>query len=163
VNPSDLITQLQSNDVATRRQAAQQAVNAPNELTGYTVPLVQAVADADEEVSEAVVAALEEMGPPPADAVADLAGMLSHQNADVGYWAATLLGRCGDQAGASVPALAAALSPPADPVVQQRSAWALGKIGNAAAPALPALQQAAQSSDARLARLASKSLEQIET
>ena len=88
--------------------------------------------------------------------------MLSHQNANVGYWAATLLGARGETAGAGVAALAAALSPPASQVVQQRVRLGFGKIGNAAAPAVPALQQAAQSSDARLARLALKSLEQID-
>ncbi len=124
MEPSELITQLQSSDIDARRQAARQAVNAANSLTGFAVPLVQAVADSDEEVSESIVATLEEMGAPEANTVAELAGMLSHQNADVGYWAATLLGRCGETAGAGVAALAGALSPPASQVVQQRSAWA---------------------------------------
>ena len=108
-----------------------------------------------------IVATLEEMGAPDANSVSELAGLLSHQNADVGYWAATLLGRCGEAAGASVPALTASLSPPAEDIVQQRSAWALGKIGQPASGAVPALQQAAHGDDARLARLAKKSLDQI--
>ena len=161
VNPAELIGQLQSKDVEARRTAAQQAVGAANELKGFAGPLVQTVADSDEQVCESVVAALEEMGAPDAGSVSELAGLLSHQNADVGYWAATLLGRCGEGAGSCVPALTASLSPPAEGIVQQRSAWALGKIGEAAASAVPALQQAAEGDDARLARLAKKSLDQI--
>jgi HEAT repeat protein len=161
VNPGELVGQLQSSDVDARREAARQAAVAASELNGYAVPLVQAVADPDEQVCESVVAAIEEMGAPDAGAVAELAGLLSHQNADVGYWAATLLGRCGASAGQCVPALTASLSPPAAQIVQQRSAWALGKIGPAAAAAVPALEKAAQSGDARLARLAQKSLGQI--
>jgi HEAT repeat protein len=163
VNPSELIEQLNSDNVDQRRQAAQQATMAAEALRAFAVPLLRAVGDDDEAVSECAVATLEEMGPPDAAAVGELAQMLSHQNADVGYWAATLLGRCGQSAESSVPALTASLSPPAADIVRQRSAWALGKIGPAATVALPALQQAAASDDARLARLAKTALEQINT
>ncbi len=161
MDPSALIEQLQSNDVSDRRQAAEQAVTVAVQLAGFAVPLVKAVSDPDDQVCESVVATLEEMGAPDAAVVGDLTGLVSHQNESVGYWAATLLGRCGQEAGEGVPALVAALTPPAAPAVQQRCAWALGKIGPAAVSAIPALRDAARCSDARLSRLAATSLEQI--
>jgi HEAT repeat protein len=49
----------------------------------------------------------------------------------------------------------------ADLPVRERVAWALGEIGPAAKAAAPALTNAAESTDARLSRLAKKSLESI--
>ena len=55
--------------------------------------MVRAVGNASDEVREWVVSALEELGPPRGADVEPLAGLLEHDDADVAYWAATLMGR----------------------------------------------------------------------
>jgi hypothetical protein len=74
------------------------------------------------------------------------------------YWAATLLGRCGEGAASAVGALAMAVDSTADAAVRQRAAWALGQIGAAASAARGVLEKAAGSADERLARLAQAAL-----
>jgi hypothetical protein len=87
--------------------------------------------------------------------------MVADVHPDVGYWAATLLGRLGKQAAPAVPVLARVVCGGVDLTVRQRVAWALGQIGPAAAEALAALQQAATSDDLRLARLAQQAIDLI--
>jgi len=109
-----------------------------------------------------VMAALEGVGPPPADSAAELAELLGDLRPDVAYWAATLLGRLKADAAGTVPALAAALKATAGTTVQERAAWALGQIGPAANGAKAALEQAAAAKDQpRLARLAAEALKII--
>jgi HEAT repeat protein len=125
------------------------------------VSLVKACADAVEEVRESVVAALEELGPAPPSDVPALVSLLASPHSDVGYWAATLLGRLGPDAATAVPALTATLSGSAHLAVRQRAAWALGEIGPAAAAARDALAKASKSDDPRLARLAQQAINQL--
>ena len=96
-----------------------------------------------------------------AQLIAALATLLGNENADVGYWAAALLGRLGVEAASVVPALASAVSDSVEMSVRQRAAWALGKIGPPACDALDALRQAAASSNPRLARLAQRAVDQL--
>ena len=70
--------------------------------------------------------------PRPADASA-LAALVNKPSLDVAYWAATLLGRLESQAAPAVPQLAEALDRHTESTVRERAAWALGKIGPAAA------------------------------
>ena len=57
--------------------------------------------------------------------------------------------------------LAACLESDCDPSVAQRAAWALGKIGPAAAAGRAALEKAAAAADPRLARLAREALDAV--
>jgi hypothetical protein len=107
------------------------------------------------------VAALEDLGTPPADAVAELTPLAAATNPLTAYWAITLLGRSGQDAASAVAVLADRLGAAAAPEVAQRAAWALGKIGRAASGATVALRAAAASSDPRLARLATEALAQV--
>ena len=125
------------------------------------VPLAWACSDQEGEIRGWAVAALEELRAPPVADLAALASLLADQSADVGYWAATLLGRLGEDAAPAVPALASALSGSKHSSVRQRAAWALGKLGLPATGALDALRQAADDDDLRLARLAGRAIEQI--
>jgi HEAT repeat protein len=124
-------------------------------------PLVRACGDADEQVREQAVAALEDLGPPPAEAIGQLIDLVAHGDPLVAYWATTLLGRAGGDAASAVPALAGCLVSPADLAVKQRASWALGKIGAPAASARAALDRAASDADPRLARLATEALAAI--
>ncbi|MDH3716756.1 MAG: HEAT repeat domain-containing protein, partial [Planctomycetota bacterium] len=126
------------------------------------VTLVRAAGDADESVRESAVAVLEKLGPPNAEDVDQLAGLLSGTHDDTAYWAATLIGRCGAVGCAASQALNQALAHPSTGV-QQQAAWALGQLGPSARCALPALNEATTSDDPRLARLAQQAAEKIES
>lgn len=157
---SDLINDLNSNQPDARCAAAEQLSRHP-QAAAAAVSLVRTAGDANESVREWAVAGLEAMGAPsPADLSA-LVDLLSDSNDDVAYWAATLIGRLGEHAAEAVPALAAALDPTRAGNVRQRSAWALGRIGPAAAPASASLEASAAGEDVRLARLAQRALKEI--
>jgi HEAT repeat protein len=153
-----LAARLADPDPAARLAAAEQLARAGEEAAQAAVPLVKACGETDDEVREQAVAALEELGPPPEAAMADLIGLAAAIDPLTAYWAITLLGRSGQAAAAAVTALTERLGPAAPPEVAQRAAWALGKIGPAAAAAASALRTAAASADPRLARLAAEAL-----
>lgn len=156
-----LIADLSDSDVVKRRAAAEQ-LSRRSDARAAAIPLVRAAGDSDEQVREFAASALEELGSPPSEETAALAELLTSHSPDIGYWAATLLGRCGSRAALAVPALAKALTAAESLPVRQRAAWALGEIGPAASSAKVALTEAGASSDSRLARLAAKSLEKIQ-
>ena len=158
---AQLIAALTSPEPAQRANAAEHLSCLGSDARATAVPLVRACADESEDVREWVTVALEELGPPPVPDASVLATLLGNENADVGYWAATLLGRLGAEAASATPALASAVSNSVEMSVCQRAAWALGKIGPPACDALDALRQAAASSNPRLARLAQRAVDQL--
>ena len=153
-----LAARLTDPDPAARLAAADQLAQAGEAAAPAAVPLVKACGDADDQVREQAVAALEELGPPPTAAIDDLVSLVAATDPLTAYWAITLLGRSGQAAAAAVGALTARLGGSAPPEVAQRAAWALGKIGPAAGSAAVALRTAAASADPRLARLAGEAL-----
>jgi HEAT repeat protein len=153
-----LAARLTDPDPAARLAAAEQLAQAGDAAASAAVPLVKACGDADEQLREQAVAALEELGPPPAEAIADLAPLVAATDPLTAYWAITLLGRSGQDAAAAVGALTERLDSAAPPEVAQRAAWALGKVGPPAASAAAALRTATASNDPRLARLAGEAL-----
>jgi HEAT repeat protein len=159
---SMLMLQLNDPAAGVRARAAEELARLGEEARGAAVPLVRAAGDRHEEVREWATAALEELGPPaPAD-LASLAELLASEEADVVYWAATLLGRLQFEAAPAAPALCAALHAQRPHNVRERAAWALGKIGRPAGDAAAtALEQAAADSQPRLSRLAQQALEQF--
>lgn len=120
---------LSSADASVRLEAAEEIGFLGEDAQEAAVVLVQAAGDEDEQVLEAVNSALEGLGAPDSNHVSELSSLLGHQSAQVGYWAATLLGRLGPEAGDAVDSLVA-ITQSGDPVVQQRATWALGKIGS---------------------------------
>ncbi len=162
--PTDLETLLQSlaaSDLTTRRAAAETLARWGPDAVPAAVALTAACRDPDEQVRDWVVAALEELPPPPPTEAAALAELLSQENLDVAFWAATLLGRMGSSAALAVSALVTTLSNHPEPIVRHRAAWALGQMGHSARAALPQLEAAAASSDTRLNRFATASLTAI--
>jgi HEAT repeat protein len=156
-----LAARLTEPDPAVRLDAAEQLAQSGEASAPAAVPLVKACADADDEVREQVVAALEDLGTPPAAAVADLTMLVTATDPLTAYWAITLLGRTGEAAAGAVTVLAERLGPNSDAAVRQRAAWALGRMGGAAAAAVEPLRQAAKADDPRLARLAGEALAAI--
>ena len=152
---------LQSDVAAVRLAAARRLAVAGEDARPAAVALVRATGDAQEEIAEHAVAALEELGPPSGDDMAQLVELLEEAHDDVAYWAATLLGRLGADAAPATDALAGALNPRRALAVRERAAWALGRIGPQAAGAVAALETAAAEEHARLRRLAGEALTTI--
>jgi len=162
LSPTALIAQLASTNPDERAEAAELLCRAGTEAVAATLPLVEACGDDDSRVREWAVAALEELGPPPAEIIELLTEIATGPEPLGAYWATTLLGRAGGDAAAAVPALATCVASAKDMAVRERAAWALGKIGPAALAARESLQQAvAQGKDSRLARLATEALAAI--
>lgn len=141
-----------------RAAAAKALCHMGEDARAAAVALACACADPAEKVREWSTAALEELGPPEEADVPKIAGLLKEQNADTAYWAATLLGRLGQDAAAAAASLGEALQQHGETSVRERAAWALGQIGIEARAALPSLEQAAGSGSPRLERLARKAI-----
>lgn len=160
---SQATADMKSTDAALRAAAAEQLAHWEDGAQPAAIALVLATADVDESVRQWATAALESLGPPDPGQAAALAKLTSDLRLDVAYWAVTLLGRLGSDAGdvEIVAALICALDNHPEAAVSERAAWALGEVGSAAAAALPALQGAAAKTNPRLSRLAKAAIEQI--
>ncbi len=159
---ASLIEQLGSKDLERQRAAAETLAEWGEEASPAAVALLQACEVEDEALREWVVAALEQMGPPPADDLPAICRLLATDHELSAYWSATLLGRLQQDAADAVEALAQAVEKSIHPPVRQRAAWALGQIGPAAQGAKKQLQEASICSDPRTARLAQEALQAIE-
>ena len=95
-----MIGALNSPDPAERSNAAEQLARLGPEARAAAVALVRACADEAEPVREWAVSALEELGPPSVSDLKELTFLLRDDNVDLAYWAATLLGRLGEEAAA---------------------------------------------------------------
>jgi HEAT repeat protein len=157
---SVLAHRLREGQVELRAQAAEELAQLGEAAGGAAWELVQACGD-DESVCEWAVAALEQMGPPPRAAVAQLTAAVAHPHELVAYWAVTLLGRLESGAQSAVPALVDALDGAPHAAVRQRAAWALGRVGDGSATVIAALQRASGAADPRLARLAHEAVAQL--
>ena len=147
--------------MAVRREAARRLVQAGPVASPAALALVQAVGNDDEEVTIQAGEALENLGPPSAEDLPELIRLLTHDNPDCGYWAATLVGRLGARGVDAVPALSAVVRSEEALAVRERAAWALGEIGPAAHATRETLEAASRSDSPRLARLAQESLKRI--
>jgi HEAT repeat protein len=159
---TSLTTRLARGTAAERADAAERLCRLGEEAAPATVPLVRGCGDEDDQVREWAAAALEELGSPPATARDELVSLVTAEHPLVAYWAVTLLGRLGAEAAPAVPVLVECLRPQADSAVAQRAAWALGRIGPAAAAAVTPLGAAAGRGDPRLERLATEALAAIQ-
>ena len=158
---STLIADLAAPEAPRRAAAARKLTKLGPDGSAAASALVRTAGDADEQVREWAVAALEELGAPPQQELDALCDLLQSPQADIGYWSATLLGRLGAAAASAVPMLADALAKSPAPSVRQRAAWALGRIGPPAAGARAELAAGTQEPDERLARLCREALERI--
>ena len=156
-----LVEQLTAAEADVRADAAERLCRAAEAAHSAMLPLVKACGDDDDRVREWAVAALEDLGEPHAEAISPLCDMAASGHPLVAYWAVTLLGRCGAAASSAVPPLIACLDGKGPIEVRQRAAWALGKIGPAAAGARDSLTRARADSDSRLARLAGEAITAI--
>lgn len=106
--------------------------------------------------------ALEMLGPPPKSLLPELLKVLeSHDDGEVAYWTVTLIGRLGPAAAPATGTLTRILAESPYLPVRERAAWALARIGTAAASAAAALLRAAEGGPPRLSRLATQALESV--
>jgi len=157
-----LTADLNADDEQVRATAAEALCHQGETARPAAVSLVLGLADPSDSVVEWSAAALEGIGPPDPNQLQELIGLLKHDSPDVGYWAATLIGRLREQGADATAALADLLAGDAATNVKQRAAWTLSKIGPAANAALPALRTAAAGDDPRLARLAARAIQLIQ-
>lgn len=156
-----VIERLHGPDAVRRAEAAEALCRMGTDASAAAIDLVRACGDDDSQVREWAAAALEDLGPPPAGSTGPLAELARGDDPLAAYWAVTLLGRDGQGAEPAVAVLIECLESSEDAAVRQRAAWALGKIGAAAAPAREPLRKAEKSEDPRLARLAKEALDSI--
>ncbi len=152
------IADLQHAQVEVRAAAAEKLATAGSDAAPASVALVRACAD-DESVRTWAVAALEDLGPPPASTLAELKKLAEAPQPLVSYWAVTLIGRLGDDAATAVPTLAGVVRTAADLATRERAAWALGQMTSISPDGVAALKTAAEANEPRLARLAREALE----
>jgi HEAT repeat protein len=149
-----LIHELAAGDAVIRAAAAEQIAQHASAAQAAATALVAASGDADEAVVEWSVAALEGIGAPDAADRERISKFLLSSHENPAFWAATLLGRLGEEAAPAVDALMQTLQHSPHASVRQRTVWALGEIGQAASTAGDALRAASKDGDPRLARLA---------
>lgn len=129
MDANQLAAELLADDPSRRREAADRLSLIGEEAKPATCALVEACADDD--LRDLCVGALEELGPPPADALPQLAELLKSPSLDVAYWAATLLGRARADAAPYEADLDRITKDESAPkAVSDRAAWAIRKIGS---------------------------------
>jgi HEAT repeat protein len=157
-----LVTQLSSSNIAQRAFAAESLARLGRDSQPAAAALVATLRTADATTRDWATAALEELGPPPAAQILDLVKLATDPSLDVAYWAITLLGRAGAAAAPAMDTLTTLLRSSPENSLQERAAWALGKIGPVAKSAAAVLHEGTKSTNPRLARLAKQAIGEIE-
>ena len=88
-----LIDDLQADNASIRATAAEELCLMESAAKSVASQLIAACADEDEQVREWVIGALEGLGKPLVSDLPKLSELLKHPDMNVGYWAATLIGR----------------------------------------------------------------------
>lgn len=153
--------QLRTGDSASQAEAAEVLAGLGEGAQAAIPALVQYCGDADERVRNWCVAALEEVGPPARSQLADLTAMAQAADSDIAFWAVTLLGRAGTDAQDTIPVLLGRLQDHHVPTVQERAAWALGRIGQGSETVILALQKVASQSGGPLAAQVQRALKRL--
>ena len=162
MNSATTLQQLLHGSLSERATAAEHLAQQGSEAAYAACELTAACGDAGA-ISDWAVAALEQLGPPPLSALESLVSLTQSEDPLTVYWAVTLLGRAGPEAAVHEQVLVTLLQHSKDLAVQEKAAWSLGRMQANSLGATQALQQASQSPEARLSRVAAKSLQQTQT
>ncbi len=149
-------------DVVDDQVDALRQISSEECVVGLAVPIVALTASGDEEVRMWSAEALESAVQPLDCEISPLA-LLLEQNTDgeIGYWAATMLGRLGSGAATAAASLESCLRESMYLPAREQATWALREIGPPAAIALESLTEAAESAPPRLRRLAAEAIRAI--
>jgi len=162
MNAASTLHQLVHGTPGERAKAAEYlAQQGPD--AAYAASELTAACGDNAEISDWAVAALEELGPPPTSAIDALATLAQSEVPLTAYWAVTLLGRSGRDAVGHQAVIADLLEQATDLALREKAAWSLGCMHADCSQAKLALQNAAQSQATRLSRIATQSLQQMET
>lgn len=160
-NQETWANRLASVSVTDQVDALRQICN-DKEVTGISVAVVALSGSSEDEVRMWSAEALEVAVRPDPSEVPGLIELLKRAvDGEICYWAATMLGRLGVDAGVAVGALESCLRESMYLPARERAAWALSQIGPAASVAVPTLNQAVESAPPRLRRLASEAIRSI--
>ena len=163
---------LLSANINERLRTAEFASQYPAQCRNWAVELAKAAGDANDAVAMAAAEALEMLGAPPLNLLGQLLELAQSATTkpidprgttegETAYWAVTLIGRLGPAAAPATDCLTKILTQSAYLPVRERAAWAIARIGTAAASATSALRQAASNGPPRLKRLATQALESV--
>lgn len=99
----------------------------------------------------------------PADVGELISLMEQSPDGEVCYWSATMLGRLGIQAAASLPALENCMLHSEYLAARERAVWAISQIGPAATAAIPTLRKTSRElNHPRLQRMAAEAIRRLE-
>jgi len=151
-----------NSDSPQRQTDALRQISGGDAVFGVAVRCVELAGCRSDEVRMWAAEALEtSVKPQPSDAK-PLAGLLAGGgDGEICYWAATLLGRLGPSASCAALELEACVDRSPYLPARERAAWALSRIGPAAAMAAATLRRVAADGPPRLRRLATQALESI--
>lgn len=150
-------------DSEDHRIDALRQISTAEEVHGLTASIVTMAGSDDDEIRMWASEALESAVQPDASEQLMLIQLLeSTHDSEICYWAATMLGRLGKEAGAAAAALEVCVRESMYLPARERAAWALSQIGPAAKVATATLKEAAETAPPRLQRLATAALEAIE-
>ena len=90
-----------------------------------------------------------------------IAALADVSDGEISYWAATLLGRLGQQAMEATGALCVCLQESSFLAARERAAWALLKIGPAASEAISVLKSVSETAPPRLRKLCQNAIGEI--
>lgn len=149
-------------DSGPQQATALRQISSQEHVSGLTARIVTLAGSRDDEVRMWSAEALETAVQPDASEVLLLIQLLEQAtDGETCYWAATMLGRLGTDAGAAAGALESCLRTSMYLPARERATWALCQIGATAEVAIPALTEAAENAPPRLKRMAVAALQQF--
>lgn len=131
-------------------------------VEGLATRCVQLAGAHNDEVRMWAAEVLESSVKPAVSDVQPLAQLLANaDDGEIAYWASTMLGRLGPEASAAATELEACVRESLYLPARERAAWAISRIGPAAAAATPTLREIASDAPPRLRRLAMEALDSV--
>jgi hypothetical protein len=160
-NKEKWAAKLTGNSVEDQVEALRQ-ISTQQVVTELAVTVVGLSGSSDDEVRMWSAEALEVAIQPGQSEVLGLIELLERAvDGEICYWAATMLGRLGNDAVNAAAALETCLRESMYLPARERATWALSQIGPAASVAIPALTEAVESAPPRLQRLANEAIRAI--
>jgi hypothetical protein len=161
-NKAEWVAKLTGNSFEDQVDALRQ-ISGEEAVTGLTVTVVGLSGSSDDEVRMWSAEALEVAIQPDPSEIRGLIELLERAvDGEISYWAATMLGRLGNDAATASAALETCLRESMYLPARERATWALTEIGPAAAAAIPTLKEAVETAPPRLQRLATEAIHAID-
>lgn len=139
-------------------------ISSHENVHGLTADVVRLAGSHDDAIRMWAADALESsIRPEPQELLMLIQLLDSCEDSESTYWAATMIGRLGVQAGAAAEALGGCLKRSDYLPARERIVWALSQLGPEASIAVPALKEAIDDGSPRLQQLAQEAIARIQT